>query len=274
MDRSFNSGGKLFSRQHRTQLLLAAFAFTCAVTCAPVSAVSAAADKKWLDLQHAGTTALDSNEYWKAEPLLKSAVIEAGSFGQDDLRLAKSIGELGRLYTVRGRFTDAEPLLEEELCIKQRALGIGSGQVVPAMGKMVRFYFLYGSISKADPLTEDILAVVENKLREPVDQASPKLTLKKGAPLVGWAGSAAPIARDPILEWAITCDDLGSLYRLRQNYAMADRLFKDGLDLKATVLGKQHLSLANSYDSLAEICSSKDEFRDAESYFTEAVELT
>src|SRR6516164_6084010 len=120
--------GGMLTREHRAQLLLVAFTFTCYVTSGPTLALTATEkEKKWEDLQRAGTTALDSNEYWKAEPLLKSAVIEAGNFGENDLRLAKSLGELGRLYTVRGRFAEAEPYLEEELCVKERALGIGSG---------------------------------------------------------------------------------------------------------------------------------------------------
>jgi tetratricopeptide (TPR) repeat protein len=244
--------------------------------CAAIASVPGPADpaKHWEQLQRDGTTALDSNEYWKAEPMLKQAVIQAGAFGENDVRLAKSLGTLGRLYTVRGRFDEAEPLLEEELCVRERALGRGNGLIIPAMGSLIKFYLLYGTVSKADPLTEDVLAFVEGKLREPLQQSSPKLTLKKGEPLQGWAGSAAPVMLDPLLEWSVTCDDLGNMYRLRGNYDMADRLFKAALDLKATILGKQHLSLANSYDSLAEICQSKNEMHDAESYFEDALGLT
>jgi tetratricopeptide (TPR) repeat protein len=262
-------------RPNWTNLLSAIIIASCFAASSPASAVTdTEKEKKWEQLQRSGTTALDSNEYWKAEPLLKSAVIQAGTFGEEDIRLAKSLGELGRLYAVRGRFNEAEPLYEEELCVKEKALGRGNGQVIPAMGKLIKFYLLYGTVSKADPLTEDVLVFVEGKLKEPLEQEPGKLTLKKGAPLQGWAGQATPVMRDPLLEWAITCDDLGNIYRIRGNYDVADRLFKAALDLKATVLGKEHLSLANSYDSLAEICQSKNEMQDAESYFQDALGVT
>jgi tetratricopeptide (TPR) repeat protein len=260
-------------RRQQTTLLLTFVALSSCAGILPASAVSDR-EKTWDQTERNGITALDSNEYWKAEPLLKQAVIQAGTFGGEDMRLANSLGELGRLYTVRGRFAEAEPYLEEELYVKEKSLGRWNGLIIPAMGKLIRFYLLHGTISKADPLTEDVLAFVEGKLREPLEQKSPKVKQQKGVPLQGWAGQAAPVMRDPLIEWAITCDDLGNIYRARGSYDIADRLFKAALDLKATVLGKEHLSLANSYDSLAEICQSKNEMRDAESYFQDALGVT
>lgn len=264
---------KRSSKRRGTILLLSIISFACSAISSPASAVSDP-DKSWDHLEKKGVTALDSNEYWKAEPLLKQAVIEAAKFGESDMRLAKSLGELGRLYSIRGRFDLAEPLFEEELCVREKNLGRWNGQIIPPMGKLIRFYLLYGSVSKAEPMTNDLLAFVEGKLREPLEQSSGQLKLQKGQPLQGWAGLATPVMRDPLLEWAITCDDLGGIYRIRGSYDIADRYFKAALDLKATVLGKQHLSLANSYDSLAEICQAKNEMRDAESYFQDALGLT
>src|SRR6516162_6201503 len=116
----------LLTRRYRRALLTTIVAVSCFAASAPAPAVGDP-EKHWEQLQNDGTTALDSNEYWKAEPLLRQAVIQAGTFGIDDIRLAKSLGTLGRLYTVRGRFAQAEPLLEEELCVKEKALGRGNG---------------------------------------------------------------------------------------------------------------------------------------------------
>jgi tetratricopeptide (TPR) repeat protein len=55
---------------------------------------------------------------------------------------------------------------------------------------------------------------------------------------------------------------------------MADRLYKTALDVKATVLGKKHLSLANSYDNLGKVCMAREEYDDAESYFKDALAIT
>jgi len=235
---------------------------------------SSECEDTWKKLAQDGTLALDRNQYWIAEPLLTKAVVQAGHFGTADLRLAKSLGELGRLYTIRGRFVDAESYLEEKLFVEENVIGKNNTQIIPSLGSLIHFYLLYGTASKADPLTEDLLALVEGKLREPLAQTPGKIKLQKGVPLQGWAGSAAPIARDPLIEWAITCDDLGLLYRVRGNFDLADRLFKAALDLKTTVLGKEHLSLANSYDSLGEVCLAKNDYKEAETYFQDALALT
>jgi tetratricopeptide (TPR) repeat protein len=240
----------------------------------PLALAALPTDNGWEQTQKAGTLALDRNEYWIAEPTLKNAVIKAGAFGDNDMRLAKSLGELGRLYTVRGRFSEAEPYLEEELCVKEKALGLDSPQLIPAMASMIRFYLLHDKASKAEPLTEEVLSIVEGKMKEPLAQAQTKMKAQKGVPLQGWAGTAAPVVRDPFLEWAIACDDLGELYRVQGNFDTADRLFKVALDVKSTVLGKEHLSLGNSYTSLAEVCAAKNENADAEYYFKDALSYT
>ena len=50
--------------------ITAMFAFAFIVFINPVLALSPA-DKNWEDLEQRGTAALDANEYWIAEPLLK-----------------------------------------------------------------------------------------------------------------------------------------------------------------------------------------------------------
>lgn len=232
-------------------------------------------DKKWDETLKAGVFALDNNQYWRAEPLLKEAAVAAGTFGFTDCRLAKSLGQLGRLYTIRGRFKEAEPYLEEEVQIKREVLGDENEAVVPAMGELAKFYLNYGTAAKAEPLTEDILSIVEGKLATAhAPKTDGKLKFKKGQALEGWAGEATTQMRDPLIEWAITCDALGNVYRTKEKYEIAARLYKAALDVKSTVLGKEHLSLANSYDSLGTLCMDRKEYGEAESYYRDALNQT
>lgn len=229
--------------------------------------------KQWEFNERKGVEALDSNLYGLAEPFLKEAAQQAEMFGADDPRLAKSLGELGRLYTIRRRYAEAEYALEQELHYKEVALGRTSGKLIPAMGSLVRFYMTCGTLSKAEPLTDDIIAFVEGKIKEESAERKEAMGLK-GGPLIGWAGSAAPSMHTPLVEWAVTCDDLGGLYLSKRKFDMAERLFKAALDIKATVMGKQHMSLANSYESLAGLALAKGETKDAESYYKEALQIT
>lgn len=232
--------------------------------------------KHWEQVQRQGKIAFENCEFGKAERLLKQAVEEARNIGPGDVRIAQSPQELGRLLTVRGRFKEAQQYLEEAFYLKDRALGDDIGLIVADMENLISFYLNYGSAEKANPLTEDLLDFVQGKYKEQavLADSATKVILEKDQPLVGWAGTAAPAMRDPMLEWAISCDKLGDLYRGRGDLSMADRLYKTGLDLKATILGKKHLSLANSYDNLASICLKKKELKDAESYYRDALDIT
>jgi tetratricopeptide (TPR) repeat protein len=225
-------------------------------------------------IQVAGHEAFENNQFGKAERLLKDAVNRATVFGPEDMRLAKSAGELGALLTVRGRFNEAQPYLEEELYVKRRAQGNADGKLIPSMASMVKFYLLYGTAAKADPLADEILDFITGKLRDAGSQSQGTVKFHKGQPLQAWAGQAAPVAITPLLEWAVACDDLANIYTVRGAYPMAERLFKAALDVKTTILGKQHLSLANSYDSLGSICALRDEYVDAESYLRDSLEIT
>jgi tetratricopeptide (TPR) repeat protein len=258
------------SKDYRTLVLLAVLASyqTLPALAAPPPA------KSWDELQNRGAAAFQLAEYGNAERLLKQAVIKARTFAPADMRLAKSAGLLGRLLTVRGRFAEAQPYLEEQLQVEEAAIGNETGQLIPAMGSLVRFYLTSGTASKADPLTEEVLAFVTGKLNEAHSPAPTKLTLKKGQPLQGWAGSAATAMRDPVIEWAITCDEMGNQHLAHRNFDLAERLFKAALDVKTTVLGKEHLSLANSYDSLGCLCLAKNDNEEAESYFKDALAMT
>ncbi len=230
-------------------------------------------DGTWEDLQQRGTLALDANQYWIAEPLLKKAMSKAEKTYPKDMHLAKSLAELGRLYTIRGRFSEAEIYLEEELGVKERVLGDDKYQCIPNMGSLIQFYITHGTQSKAIPLTEEMLSLVEGKLSE-VRSQKQKVKLQKGQPLQAWLGVAAQEAQDPIIEWAITCDSVGNAFRSINNFEMAERLFKAALNIKMTVLGSTHLSLANSYDSLGSLCMERSDFAEAESFFIDALKVT
>ncbi len=250
--------------------LISAFSFNQLIT--PVLA-SSQPDNNWAELQRRGVTALDANQYWIAEPTLKRAMMQAELSNPKDIRLAKSLAELGRLYTIRGRFDEAESYLEEELSIRELVSGNDRYKCIPTMGSLIQFYITYGTHNKAEPLTEEMLSLVEGKLNE-ARAGNTKVRFQKGEPLQGWLGVAAPVMKDPIIEWAITCDAVGNCHRAAGNLDLANRLFNAALDIKTTVLGNNHLSLANSYDSLGGVCLEKDHLAEAESYFTDALNIT
>jgi tetratricopeptide (TPR) repeat protein len=229
--------------------------------------------QSWHDVQNRGTFALDCNQYWQAEPLLKQAVEQAKAFGDSDLRYAKSLGELGRLYTVRGKFAQAEPYFEEEYAVRTRALGKQDGQLLPATASLIKFYLNYGTASKAPALTKEMLTFVEGKVMDALMPVETTVKFKKGMSLEGYAGSADGTLH-PTMEWALACDEVANAYKQRGDLAMADRLYKAALDVKANIVGKEHAALASSYDCVGMVCLARGDSREAASYFKDALSIT
>jgi tetratricopeptide (TPR) repeat protein len=262
--------GAMQSFKQVTTSILAALLCSAPVAMSADSQTS----KGWEQQEKAGEEAFFNAEYGDAERLLKQSVIKGAALGETDLRFAKSLGELGHLYTVRGRFSEAEPLLEEEFHIKQTVAGPNNIEILPDMGSLIHFYLAHGTAAKAEPMTEDLINLVEGKLKEERAQKHGTVTLKPGQPLTAWAGTAALAVRNPLLDWAITCDNLGDAYRARGKFDLAERLYKDSLDIKTTIFGPEHLSLANSYDNLGTLALEKNQDAVAEDYYRDSLEMT
>lgn len=262
-------------RQAKLQvaLCLSAFLLSSAHSTELAFAADAKADK-WQKTYSIAKESLRLAEYGKAERQLNQAVILSAAFGEGDKRFADSLGTYGEYLTIRGRFSEAEPILEEELHARELCTDTTNGAILPAMSSLVGFYITNGTQAKAAPLAERLLAFVEGKMSEHREAQSGKLTLKKGQPLVGWAGSAAKSMVTPVIEWAIALDQIGNDFKSIKDYDMAERLFDAALEVKETVLGKDHLSLANSFDNLASVYQERQDDARAEQYYRYALETT
>ena len=82
-----------------------------------------AQDTKWEKSTAAGTKAYQQGDYVEAEKQFKTAISEAGKFGEQDQRLAASLNNLAELYRTQGNYAQAEPLYKRSLAIYEKALG-------------------------------------------------------------------------------------------------------------------------------------------------------
>ncbi len=248
-------------------------ALFCAAGTLPAYSVSENA-QKWEKLYKAGVQAVEKGEYWIAKPTLLEALEVARKFDPTDIRIAQTLDQVGRYYTIRGTFQLAEPYLEEAVLVKQRAWGVESDELIPALGSLCRFYMLYGTRSKADPVAEEVLFLVGGKMKEPVWKNKGKVRLKPGEAIEAWVGLADPKRRSPALDWAIVCEDLGYHYRIAKNYDMSQRFFEAALDVKAMAVGKEHLSLAVAHDYLGTLFLETEDYPQAESNLKDALTIT
>lgn len=270
-----------FARKHRLPMV-ALFSLACLVVQRSALAelpppIQMTTSTDWRILHRDGTNALDAGQYYMAEPLLAQALYQAEKFGPKDLRLAKTLAELGRMYAIRGKIAEAEHFYERELDVKEKALGTDDSQVVAVAGKLIKFYLDRGTASKADHLTHIVLQFIEGRLHE--EKAATRASQVRakgdaGDPLESHVGVAVPHMKGDILEWAYTCDNIGTAYRTHEKYDLAERFYRAGLDLKETILPNGHLSLAISYDFLGMVYSERKKYDDAEFWFKDALMTT
>ena len=85
----------------------------------------------WEELLAAAERAGDRGQVADAERLYLDAVKQAEGFGESDLRLARSLSELGLFYREQGRSREAAPILHRALSVTEKA--------VPPEGQITEF---------------------------------------------------------------------------------------------------------------------------------------
>ena len=107
-------------------------------------AFTAAQETSWEKYNEAARRAYQQADYAEAEKLLKAALKEAENFGEQDPRLATSLGSLAELYGAQGKYTEAEPLYQRALAIAEKALGPEQPTVAAGVGSLAELYRVQG----------------------------------------------------------------------------------------------------------------------------------
>ena len=142
-----------------------------------------------------------------------------GLFEASDLN-ARAI-ELGNA----GRYSEAEPLYEQSLAIREKVLGPNHPEVAASLNNLVLLYGKQGRYSEAIPLAQRALTIDEKEF-----------------------GPDRP-------EVATLLNNLAELYRAQGRYADAEPFFKRSLAIREKVLGPDHLDVAASLNNLAGLIS-------------------
>jgi CHAT domain-containing protein/tetratricopeptide (TPR) repeat protein len=109
-------------------------------------------------LNNAAILALLIGKHDRIEDMLKqSASIYKSNLGENSPALAKVISDLGNFYRYKGRYTDAEPLLEKALQIREQALGLIHPLYVQSQEDMALLQWKKGDWNKASLLYYDVM---------------------------------------------------------------------------------------------------------------------
>ena len=191
------------------------------------------------------------------------------------------LNETGRYLLQRGRYSDAEPLLERALVIAQRAFGLDEPKTASSLHNLALLRFFQGRYAEAQTLHERALAIRERTRDD--ESVSASLTnlanvffmlarYGEARPLYerSWAiGERAFLPDDPRV--AIAINNLAETYVKQGRYAEADPLFQRSLASRERALGPDHPHVALSLNNLAELARLQSHYAAARPLFERAL---
>ncbi len=118
-----------------------------------------AQEAAWDRYMDAAGQAYEQGDYDEAEKQLLRALKEAENFGEKDLRLATSLGNLGKVYHLQGKYAEAEPLYQRSLAIGEKTLGPEHPQVAMSLNNLAGLYRAQGQHAEAEPLYQRAFAI-------------------------------------------------------------------------------------------------------------------
>jgi CHAT domain-containing protein/Tfp pilus assembly protein PilF len=198
----------------------------------------------------------------------------APAIGQQDetTALNKRIGELYQA----GKFSDAIPLAQRALEIREKALGPDDPVLASSLNVLAFLFNALGRYGQAEPLYKRALAIQEKALGP--DHPDVAISLNFLAMLYHNQGrypDAEPFYKRALAirekalgpdhpDVAQSLNNLGGVYQALGRYADAERLWRRALAIREKALGPEHPEVANSLNSLALLYNSLGRYTEAE----------
>jgi tetratricopeptide (TPR) repeat protein len=242
---------------------------------------------EWEKHTQTGADAFRENRFGEAERAFQASITEAKSFGENDLRMATSLTNLGVLYNSRGQFDKAEPLFEKAVSIKQKALGPFNVEVFDSAARLCQFYIKRKKFEKADPICQKITQFGEMQIRDLTNMDNSFKHLQnyyshhkeqtKAQSLVLQAQQLTHTkAMDNSLELAVLLDQVADSYMERRtghDKPESEHLYKQSLALRERCLSGNHLALAQSYGNLGKLYAAENRHALAEPMLLKAFSM-
>ncbi len=176
----------------------------------------------------------------------------------------------------QGRYSEAEPLYERSLSIREQQLGADHPTVASSLNNLAELYQSQGRYSEAELLSKRSLSIFEQQLG--ADHPTIATSLNNLAELYQSQGrySEAELLSKRSLSIfeqqlgadhptvATSLNNLALLYYSQGRYSEAELLSKRSLSLKEQQLGADHPTIATSLNNLALLYYSQGRYSEAE----------
>jgi tetratricopeptide (TPR) repeat protein len=175
------------------------------------------------------------------QALACAALIEAYGFEFEEA--AGLLNAVGYYLDARARFSEAEPLFQRALAIREKILGPEHRDVAGSLNNLAGLYYEQGEYARAEPLYQRALEIREKIL-----------------------GSEHP-------KVAACLNNLAELYRAQGKYARAEPLYQRALATTEKALGSDHPSVATGLNNLAGLYYNQGKYAEAELLYQRALTI-
>jgi tetratricopeptide (TPR) repeat protein len=218
-------------------------------------------------------------QWERCERCLPHALLGAQWIAQQDFTFpeaARLLHVTGRYLGERGQLTQAEPLLERALSLREQVLGAEHAETARTLNVLAQVYLDLGKYEQAERLLEPALAGFERLLGPTHSMIA--MTLNRLAAAYAYEGKYAQA--ETLLTRALVIGEqtlgpeyhevleilhnLAILYHYQGKYAQAEPLYQRALAIKEHVLGSEHPSVADVLVDLAYLYLDQGRYAQAE----------
>jgi tetratricopeptide (TPR) repeat protein len=236
-----------------------------------------------------GSSYLSLGQYDLAEQNLRPALeAESRMYGEDSVETLKTLVAMGKLWTNRGAYTEADKLYKRRLSIlraEQRRGAISADYVISALNDFALLRRAQGDSKEAETLLREALALApqsspESKNENGVIEAVLALTLADQ----GKFHEAEKIVRDKIAairqqtkdvtpELCANLTGLGSFLIEQAEFAEAEENLREAETIYRKLFNRSYMPLGDNLRLQAQAAYSTQQYTEAETQINEALEI-
>ena len=207
---------------------------------------------------------------------------------EEDIQLAQANQLSQQVWELKeqGKYSEAIPLAERVLRIRQQVLGQEHPDVATSINNLALLYESQGRYTEAEPLYLQALEMRKRLLGQ--DHPSVATSINNLALLYYRQGrytEAEPLylqaleMRKRLLgeehpHVATSINNLAALYSGQGRYTEAEPLYLQALEMRKRLLGQDHPHVATSINNLAELYRDQGRYTEAEPLYLQALEMT
>jgi len=200
-----------------------------------------------------GTVYRNLGAYEPATGLLEEALrIRKAEFGEDDPTVAESLFNLGWIARIKGDYNDAERLVADALELRRKLLGSKHPLVAEALGILSGVKRDMGRFADAESLIREALSI-QRGLRDAATDENAKDNASE--------------------EISHNLETLGEILEAEGQYAKAESVCDEGLELRRALWGEDHSFVASTLELLAAVKRGKGDYTEAETLIRQATAI-